>query len=177
MSVIPVRFNVAQLLKSTVGAVRQYELDDDIAGIDPELEIVKPLQGKIRFLRLGDGILVTGTLHTTIRVSCRRCLELFDLPVSFELEEQFRPSIDVNTGTPIGLEDGEDMTTRIDLHHMLDLEEVVRQSLLLALPMSPLCKKQCRGLCPGCGANLNTETCTCQPEDGDPRLAALRELL
>jgi uncharacterized protein len=171
------RFNVAQLLKSTVGASRQHEVDDDITGIDPELEIVKPLKGQVRFLRVGDGILVTGRLQTQVRVSCRRCLEPFELPVSFKLEEQFRPSIDVKTGAPIHLEDGEDETTRIDPHHMLDLTEVVRQNLLLALPMSPLCNERCRGLCSHCGVNLNTGTCTCQPEEGDPRLDALRQLL
>jgi len=177
VSVISVKFNVSQLLKSTVGASRQYELDDDIAGIDPELQIVKPLKGKVRFLRVGDAILVTGRLQTEVRVNCRRCVEPFDVPVSFKLEEQFCPSIDVSTGAPLRLEDGEDVTTRIDLHHMLDLTEVVRQNLLLALPMSPLCNELCRGLCRGCGANRNYETCTCQPEEGDPRLDVLCQLL
>jgi len=177
VSVISVKFNVAQLLKSTVGASRQYEFNDDIAGIDPELEIVKPLKGKVRFLRIGDGILVTGRLQTEVRVNCRRCLEPFDVSVSFKLEEQFRPSIDVSTGAPIRLEDGEDVTARIDPHHMLDLTEVVRQNLLLALPLSLLCNVLCHGLCPSCGANRNHETCTCQTEEGDPRLDALRQLL
>ncbi len=171
------RFNVAQLLKSAVGTTRQYEIEDDITGIDPDLEVVKPLVGKIRLLRTADGILVTGRLHTEVRVSCRRCLKSFDQPVGFALEEQFRPSVDVHSGAALPAEDGEDVVTRTDLHHMLDLAEVVRQDLLLAMPMSPLCSPDCRGLCPHCGADLNTEACTCQDEEVDPRLEALRQLL
>lgn len=171
------RFNVAQLLKSAIGTTRQYEIEDDITGIDADLEVVKPLVGKIRLLRTTDGILVTGRLHTDVRVSCRRCLKSFDLPVDFALEEQFRPSVDVYTGTALPAEDGEDVVTRTDLHHMLDLTEVVRQDLLLSMPMSPLCSQDCRGLCPRCGEDLNTEECTCQDEEVDPRLEALRQLL
>jgi uncharacterized protein len=171
------RFNVAQLLKSTVGTKRQYEIEEDISGIDIDLEVVQPLVGRIRLLRTTDGILVTGSLHTEVRVSCRRCLKSFDLPVDFALEEQFRPSIDVYTGAALPVEDGEDVVTRTDLHHMLDITEVIRQDLLLAMPMSPLCSQDCRGLCARCGADLNTETCTCQEEEADPRLEVLRQLL
>jgi uncharacterized protein len=97
--------------------------------------------------------------------------------VEFDLEEQFRPSIDLITGATVQMGDGEDPVTRIDWHHILDLTEVVRQNLLLSIPISPVCDSQCRGLCPGCGANLNEEACTCHREEGDPRLSALRELL
>jgi uncharacterized protein len=54
---------------------------------------------------------------------------------------------------------------------------VIRQNLLLALPVSPLCDPHCQGLCPECGADLNKGPCSCQREEGDPRLAVLRELL
>jgi uncharacterized protein len=172
-----IRFNVAQLLKSEPGAVREYDLDEDISGIDEELEVTKPLTGKVRLLRSDDGILVTGHIKTEVRVPCVRCLTLFTVPIEIDVEESFRPSIDILTGAPIPAADGEDEVTRLDGHHILDLTEVIRQDLLLAIPMSTLCHPDCRGICPGCGANLNEEPCTCQPEEGDPRLAVLRELL
>ena len=177
MSVVTVKFNVGQLLKSAVGTSRQYDLDEDIVGVDQDLQIVEPLVGKIRLLRTSDGILVTGRLHTGVRLPCRRCLRLFTLPVDFDLEENFHPSAGVTTGAAIPIGDSEDAATRTDGHRILDLTEVVRQNLLLALPISPLCSPLCRGLCPGCGADLNTEPCTCQSEEGDPRLAVLRQLL
>jgi len=172
-----VGFNVAQLLKSEPGASREYDLDEDIAGIDEELDVIRPLTGRIRLLRTDNGILVTGHLQTAARVPCRRCLVPVVLPVEMDLEEQFRPSVDICTGATIPAEDGEDEVTRMDGHHMVDLTEVIRQNLLLAIPTSPLCRPNCRGLCPDCGANLNEESCNCQRQERDPRLAALHELL
>jgi uncharacterized protein len=172
-----VRFNVAQLLKSAAGASREYDLDEDISGIDKDLDIVKALRGKVKFLRTGDGILVTGHLQTEVSLPCRRCLAPVAVPVTIDLEEQFRPSIDLNTGQAVPLEGDMEEATRTDARHILDLTEVVRQNLLLTVPISALCSSECRGLCPECGANLNEGSCKCQPEEGDPRLAALRDLL
>jgi len=171
------KFNVAQLLKSTAGASREYGLEEDIAGIDPDLDIVGPLVGKVKFVRTGTGILVTGHAHTEARVACRRCLALTSVPVELDLEEEFHPSIDMITGATLPLGDGEDMATRTDAHHILDLTEVVRQGLWLALPMSAVCSPDCQGLCSNCGANLNEGPCGCQRVEEDPRLAVLRGLL
>lgn len=171
------KFNVAQLLKAAPGASREYELDEDITGIDADLDVIAPLLGKVRFLRLGEGILVTGRVKTRVRVPCRRCLGDAEVPVELQLEEQFRPSIDIISGHPIPVEDGQEEATRTDEHHMLDLTEVVRQNLVLAIPMSVLCKADCLGLCPACGRNLNDGDCGCQPAGGDSRLSVLRDLL
>jgi uncharacterized protein len=170
-------YNVAALLKSEPGAQRTFDVDVDISGIDQDLVLTKPLTGRLRLLRTDSGILATGRLQTEALVPCRRCLEPMIVGVEIELEEEFQPSIDIFTGAAIAAADSEDEVTRIDDHHILDLTEVVRQNLLLATPTSPLCRPDCRGLCPTCGANLNEEPCSCQREEEDPRLAALRDLL
>ncbi len=171
------RFNVAQLLKSEVGATREYEINEDISGLDEDLDVTAPLVGVVRVMRTSEGILVTGRLTTEVLVACRRCLQPVPTPTAIDLEEEFRPSIDIITGTPLPMGDDEDEATRIDEHHILDLTEVVRQELLLSLPVSVLCRADCRGICPQCGQNLNEEACECEPEDGDPRLAELGKLL
>lgn len=171
------KFNVSQLLKAAPGASREYELDEDITSIEKDLDVSAPLVGRVRFLRIGEGILVTGQLKTRVRMPCRRCLADVELPVEFGLEEQFRPSIDIITGRPIPVEDDQEEVTRTDERHMLDLTEVVRQNLVLALPMSVLCGEKCRGLCPVCGQNLNDSDCGCRPVEGDSRLSVLRDLL
>jgi uncharacterized protein len=171
------KFNVAQLLKAAPGASREYELDEDISGIDKDLDVSAPLVGTVRFLRLGEGILVTGLVKTRVRAPCRRCLADVQVPVELHLEEQFRPSIDIISGRPVPLEVGQEEATKTDERHMLDLTEVVRQNLILALPMSFQCKEECRGLCPVCGRNLNDGNCSCQPAEGDSRLSVLRDLL
>ena len=174
---VAVKYNVAQLLKAAVGESRQYELSEDISGIDPTPDVAGPLVGRVRFLRTSEGVLVTGRLRVQVRANCRRCLQDLVLPVEVHLEEEYRPSVDVVTGTPLPQDEGEDTVTMIDAQHYLDLTEVVRQNLLLAMPLSALCDALCRGICPGCGANLNTERCSCELEETDPRLEALRDLL
>ena len=92
---VAVKYNVAQLLKAAVGESRQYELSEDISGIDPSLDVAGPLVGRVRFLRTSEGVLVTGRLHVEVRASCRRCLQDLVLPVEVHLEEEYRPSVDV----------------------------------------------------------------------------------
>lgn len=171
------QYNVSQLLKQPTGTTRHYPIEADNSDLDPELEVAAPLLGSIRLIRTAKGVLVTGDLHTEVWVACRRCLEPFRIPVSITLEEEFRPTIDINTGASLPLPDDDEEATRIDAHHILDLREVVRQSILLALPPFPLCREDCKGLCPQCGANLNTETCNCESDSADLPLSKLRELL
>ena len=97
------------------------------------------------------------------------------MPLAIELEEIFIPTIDVVTGKPVTPEE-DDRALWIDEHHILDLNEVLRQDALLAAPVHVLCKKDCRGLCPTCGQNLNAGSCNCTP-DIDPRWGPLVDLL
>jgi uncharacterized protein len=171
------RYNVSQLLKSTTGTIRHYKIHDDIGELDPAVTPLSTLDGEITMLRTVDGILVSGALHTSVELSCSRCLDLFAMPVRFSVEEEFRPSIDINTGAKIPVTDEDEPETRIDTHHILDLGEVIRQNFLLGLPMYPICRSKCKGLCPNCGQNWNEGLCDCSLEQIDPRLAVLRQLL
>ena len=171
------RINVAQLLKSPTGATRRLDLSDDISGIDEELLVLSLLTGTVSLIRTADGILVTACLETTVQLECCRCLEPFLVPIRLEVEEEFHPTIDIRTGAVLPVPDTEEDATTIDEQHVLDLTEVVRQAVFLALPMNPLCSLECAGLCPLCGTNLNQEQCQCEPDVVDPRLEALRQLL
>ncbi len=170
------KINVAQLLKKPAGTVRWHDLSEDIKGIDDDLEIQDPLIGPLKMLRTTDGILVTAALRTVLELQCCRCLEPFSTPIELEIEEEFRPSVDIHTGAKLPLiEAGEG--TIIDEHHILDLAEIIRQAVFLALPMRALCKDNCAGLCPQCGQNLNKAQCDCVTEAVDPRLEILKQLL
>jgi len=169
------QFNVAQLLKEPTGSTRRHYLVADIGGIDEEITALRPLEGEIELIRTADGILVMGKLQTTVELTCDRCLEPFAATISIALQEEFRPTIDVFTG--VSLHDTGEEATMVDESHIIDLTEVVRQNLLLALPMHPLCRPNCAGLCPQCGQNLNEGPCGCQRPPDDPRLAVLKELL
>ena len=85
------------------------------------------------------------------------------------------PTIDINTGAKLP-EPDETGSFTIDEHHILDLTEAIRQYRVMALPMKPLCREECAGLCPTCGKNLNTGPCDCPANEIDPRWAKLLKL-
>lgn len=148
-------FNVAQLLKQPIGATRDYEIHDEIEGLDPGLVPLVPLQGKVRLLRTHSGVLVKADLKVVLEVSCNRCLEPVEVPVEFHFEESFRPLTDVETGRFLMPEEfkgqQEELTDSaliIDDHHILDASEVLRQNIWLALPMYPSCTWADPAQCP-----------------------------
>jgi DUF177 domain-containing protein len=171
------RYNVSQLLKSSTGTVRQYKIHADIADLDPAITPLSSLDGELTMIKSADGILVSADLYTSVELSCGRCLDLFAMPVRFGIEEEFHPSIDIMTGAKIPMTEDDEPETRIDTHHILDIGEVIRQNLVLGLPMYPICRSKCKGLCPNCGQNWNEGPCSCTLEDIDPRLAVLKQLL
>jgi uncharacterized protein len=179
-SVLTVQFNVAQLLKAPSGSSRKYDILADVSLIDEDIRTVGPLSGSVELRRTSDGILATGQLQIKVEMTCCRCLEPFSLTVDFYLEEEFYPSVDIFSGGQINREDAEspeeDEATIIDEHHILDLSEVVRQNIVLAAPMHPVCRPDCAGLCSQCGHNLNEDPCGCHEEVIDPRWAALKKL-
>jgi uncharacterized protein len=108
------------------------------------------------------GVVVTGTVSATWEGACRRCLETATGRLVTEVREicSDDPELDV------------EYTVTAD---WLDLEPVVHDACILELPLAPLCKDDCLGLCPRCGANRNRETCSCTDEI-DPRWGALAGL-
>ena len=107
-----------------------------------------------------EGVLATGRVSAPWSARCRRCLQ----PVTGELEAGFRELFEDEPT------EGESYPLR---HEQVDLEPLAREVVLLELPQAPLCRDECLGLCPRCGADLNEGPCDCVPEDRDPRWAAL----
>jgi uncharacterized protein len=166
------QINVSQLLKSPIGSTRNYELDEVIEGDGSNYRVY----GKVNLTSISRSILVRGTLHTEIVVTCSRCLNLFSYPLTLTIEEEYFPTIDVVSGIPLPLLDGPGCFT-IDAHHILDLTEAIQQYVIMLIPMKPLCHEDCSGLCPTCGHNLNEGLCGCPPQEIDDRWAELKKLM
>lgn len=164
--------NVAQLLKEPTGSSRTIEL----AGTLPlDQDDLSHVQGEAELLRVSGGILVRGEFTAECQLVCSRCLKSFPQTLVFRTEEEFSPSIDIASGDALPpLEDAPSFT--IDEHHLLDLTELVRQHTLLAAPMKPLCRPDCAGLCPHCGANLNQDACRCSADTVTPFPVAFEKL-
>lgn len=167
------QMNVAQQLKAAVGAVRDYEVNEvvDITGSGHESLV----QGEVTLIRTDRGILVKGELHTEIEMTCCRCLSLFKCPLNINIVEEFFPTVNIITGALTPLPDEPGCFT-INGQHVLDLTEALRQYALLFIPMKPLCRPDCAGLCPSCGHNLNRGPCHCPAQVADPRWSELSKV-
>ncbi len=186
------QFNVAQLLKQPIGATREYELNEEIEGLDPGLVPLSLLTGKVKLLRTHSGILAIGDLEVTLEVSCNRCLEPVEMAVTSHFEESFRPLTDVETGRFLmpqefkgQQEELSDAALIIDDHHILDASEIIRQNIWLGMPMYPGCTYEDPAHCPNFAVRLQEieavhsdlyEDVEPGAENVDPRWAALLAL-
>ncbi len=134
-----------------------------------EVLFARQVDGEIHFTRDGATVWVSGAVSTTVTLTCGRCLRPFAHRLRGTFREGFRPGA---ADVPRPREGGE-LTLPVE-GSTLDVTEVARQHLLLALPMVPLCRATCRGLCPVCGADRNEVVCGCAAEEIDPRLAPLQ---
>ncbi len=165
------QINVSQQLKASIGSIRNYKVSEivNIAGSN------SMFQGEVRLTRTDRGILVKGTLHTEVEVTCSRCLSLFSYPLVLNIEEEYFPITDVVSGASLPLPEEPGCFT-INERHILDLTEVIRQYVLLVIPMKPLCREDCAGLCPSCGRNLNQGPCNCLLQGTESNSSELAKL-
>jgi uncharacterized protein len=168
------KINVAQLLKSPVGTVRTFDLEGRVKEVD-DTGIPREVTGSGEVVRTNQGVLARVKAHLETREECSRCLTMFRNPIDIAFEEMFFPSVDVSTGAPLPPPPDPD-PFYIDHNHVLDVEPAVRVYALVARPIQPLCREDCRGLCPTCGKDLNQGPCNCDEKSIDPRWASLRRL-
>jgi uncharacterized protein len=132
--------NVTQLSKEPVGSSESH----DIKGIIGQ-EVDGFVEGKAKVTRIGGGVLVQCEFDAEVRLICSRCLNSFLCPISFTAEEEFRPIADVFRDSELS-SPGEAEGFTIDDKNILDLGELIRQYVLLNLPMKPLCRPDCPGI-------------------------------
>lgn len=161
-------FNVSALLNEPMGAKRRHTLDAE------DRDGSRPVQGAVRLLRTGTGVLVSARLIVEAELECGRCLVRFGRPIEIAFEEEFVPERDPLTGLAPAEVDPD--AFRIDAQQHLDLSEAIRQYEQAALPIAPLCRADCAGLCPRCGDNRNEGSCDCTIDDDDSRWDALAAL-
>ncbi|UCD95185.1 MAG: DUF177 domain-containing protein [Candidatus Zixiibacteriota bacterium] len=115
-----------------------------------------------------------GYVAVSVEEECSRCLEMFDSELSGDLTF----IVKTDEGEAVMATD-----TRAEIVHVrsgepvVEMNELIRQTLILSIPLKPLCSPECRGLCPSCGVNLNEETCTCKTEEIDDRWEGLSDLM
>lgn len=119
---------------------------------------------------------LTGRVTGDVLVPCSRCAEPFGIALDVPVDVPLRPVAALEAADEHEIGD-DDLATTFYEDETLDLAAFVREQCYLALPMKPLCRPDCRGLCPHCGTNLNQATCTCDTTWVDPRFAGLKALV
>jgi uncharacterized protein len=162
------------------GARERFERTFQPAVFDPRDEdyrVAAPVRLSLDVVKAGKGIFrVIGNATTTLELECGRCVEPFAMPVDAHWDLRYLPASAVAAEPDREITD-DDLTTAFYREESLDLVEMLREQFQLVLPMKPLCREDCQGLCPECGTNLNRASCECAPRWEDPRLAALKGLL
>lgn len=118
---------------------------------------------------------LVGTVSASLELTCSRCLEPFQLPVTSNFDLRYLPQSE-NVGDEREIR-GDEFSESFYRDDVIDLGQLMEEQFYLALPMKPLCTPDCKGLCSNCGTNLNVATCDCQVRWEDPRLAALKALI
>ena len=138
--------------------------------------IVAPVHLAFDIHKDKDKFRLVGNVETELELACSRCLEPYRFPLSAAFDLLLSAGVSAVFAEAEHEMDDDDLETSYYRDDQIDLNELLREQFYLALPMKPLCREDCRGLCPQCGTNLNTSTCGCAPTWDDPRLAALKGL-
>jgi uncharacterized protein len=144
---------------------------------DEDFRITTPIELGTDVQKDGPKFRLIGTLRTTVEMPCSRCLEPFTTPVDAAFDLMFLPHADAPESDKIERKiHDDDVGVSFYTDDKIDLVEVMREQVYLVLPMKPLCRPDCQGLCPLCGINRNLGTCACKADWVDPRLEVLKDL-
>ena len=165
-SIDQLRLNVGFIIHQTVGYSREFHIDLPEVQIAPDLDL-KNLVGSVHITRTAKGLLMRGKLNSLINIQCVRCLTEFLQALEIDFTELLAFSID----------SAADSGMLVPESGIIELDQLVREEMLLAIPISPLCKLECHGLCPVCGEDRNINSCHHELEPIDPRLSVLKTLL
>jgi uncharacterized protein len=162
----PLRLNVGFVVAQSAGFSRDLPLEIPHINLPPDVHLAD-LVGTLRVTRTPQGILLQADLRALTELECVRCLTDFEQALKINFTELYAFSQRYVTDSGLLMpETG-----------IIDLNPVLREYAALEIPISPLCKLDCKGLCPICGNNLNESACYHEADSGDPRLASLKSLL
>jgi len=142
---------------------------------DADLRLIEPAEVRGRIRRKGDEVELAGSLRTTLETVCARCLKPVAIPLFADFDERFATSVSWGSEEQHELA-SDDLNLSIFDGTAIDLEQLVREQLVLEKPAQTLCRENCQGLCPVCGADRNTKSCKCAAQQTDSRWAKLKDL-
>ena len=148
---------------------------DDLNPIDERVQLKEPaaVTGKVRVA--ANEVFVNGHVDTRVQVECDRCLQPVELPVNTDFALDYISGAAYESSPAAELTEAE-MSLSVFDGEAIDIDEIVKEQVLLAVPSRMLCREDCKGICPECGIDRNTGECSCVTNETDPRWAALKNL-
>ena len=172
-------FNVAGLLSGTLGESRQHKIENEQLMVADRL--LTHINGPIYLIRTDRTVILDADITAVTQETCSRCLEAAPVNISVKMDEEFYPlNIDLMDHLDSNNEGNDhyhDPALIIDKRNFLDLTEGLSQALIAAIPIAPLCKDECLGICAICAVNRNLIDCSCPQSRSDLRWESLDKLL
>jgi len=156
--------------------VRFHEAENFLGSSGEAIRLLQPVEATLHFLRTPAEVWVRGRVSSVLQLNCSRCSEPFSFPVHEDFAVRYRGPFTGGAEEEHAL-DVEELDVDFLHEDLINVDELIRENILLALPVKPLCHEGCRGLCPQCGMNLNEGTCRCPSGSSDPRWRSLERLL
>ena len=148
----------------------------ELALEDERITIAQPPEVTGEILVNGARAQVKGNVRALLQVECDRCLKPIELPVKSTFDVEYVPTSEYEAQQSPALTESDLNVTVFD-GQVVDIDDLVTEELLLAVPDHPVCKDDCKGFCPVCGADKNSVNCGCETREVDPRWAGLKELV
>src|SRR5215213_3553191 len=162
-------------LKGGKGGFAHVYQPDDLNPVDERIRLIEPVIVKGNIRLAGAEVFVNGHIDTRAQVECDRCLRPVELPVNAVFALEYITGQDYQSSQVAELTD-EAMSVSVFDGEAIDVDEIVKEQILLAVPSRMLCRDDCKGICPECGMDRNTGECSCVTDNIDPRWAALKNL-
>ena len=161
----PFRLNVGFIIHEEVGYTYEFPFEFDKIKLGDDLEL-REFSGAVQVGRTPQGLLFTGKFSANTTLECVRCLKEFDHALAWDLTELY--AFNEKSVSDSGL--------MVPENAQIDLESLIREYAFLEVPISPICKPDCKGLCPVCGQDLNIADCGHRPEEDESPFSVLKKL-
>jgi len=164
-------------VKIVVSDIPEEGLQQDV-DLKVSIDNSEPLEDvhvSLRVNRYGKRVMLDGSAGMSVSLVCSRCLKRFRHPMSVEFHEEYVPRPDV-VDEEHELTDDE-LSLNYYINDVINLDEFIREQVIVSIPIKPLCRVDCMGICPVCGKDLNEGPCGCKNEEIDPRLLPLKKIL
>lgn len=140
-----------------------------------EVTLKSPVKGALSIKKIDDEVLMEGTMEAVAELECSRCLKKYSTNVKLDISTTYRPLKDLD-GEGIHEIKEDELDIGFYSDNELDILDVIREQIVLNMPIKLLCDDACKGICPKCGKHLNLGDCNCSKDEVDPRFEILKKI-